>query len=145
MTVRDALRLATQAALDLIEVKPQAEPPVCRIADYGRTQYQASKKDKAARRGQKTNDLKQIRFRPHINDHDLESKTNKIRQFIKQCHKVKLTVRFRGREIAHSNLGSDLLRRIATSMTDEVKLESKPKNQGRDITMTLILTQRDSS
>ena len=145
MTVQDALHLASQVALDLIEVNPQADPPVCRIADYGRMRYDASKKEKTARKGQKTNELKQMRFRPHINEHDLESKTNKIRQFINQGHKVKLTVRFRGRELAHPNLGFELLKRVATSMKNEIRLESTPVTQGREITMTLIPSQRDTS
>lgn len=131
--------------MDLIEVSPNAEPPVCRIDDHGRLKFQANKRERIAKKGQKTNDLKEIRLRPNIDSHDLASKTAKVKQFIEAGHKVKLTVRFRGRELAHQNLGLDLLRRIANDMKDTIRLEAAPSTQGRSITMTVIPAKRDTA
>lgn len=143
VTIQEALRTAFQANLDLIEVSPHADPPVCRIADHGKLRYQVSKRLKQSRKTQKGNEVKEIRLRPNIDDHDLRAKTAKVREFIDAGHKVRLVVRFRGREITHQNLGMNVLRKIATELKDHVKLESQPSAQGRSIVLTLVPTRTD--
>ena len=142
MSLRDALALAQEQGLDLIEIAPQSAPPVCRIADYGKLRYEASKRERKAKAGQRGNEVKEIRFRPNIGDNDLEAKEKKIREFIAQGNKVKLTVRFRGREIARQQSGLELLRRIAGDLKEEVRLERQPESQGRSLTLVLIPTRK---
>ena len=138
MDVRRALELARDADVDLVEVAPNSDPPVCRILDYGKLRYLTSKKERESKKGQKSNDLREVRFRPNIGTHDLDSKTRKVRELILDGSKVKLTVRFRGREAAHQQLGLAVLKRVADELKDEVKLEKAPALEGRALSMILI-------
>ena len=138
MDVRRALQLARDADVDLVEVAPNSDPPVCRLLDYGKLRYLTSKKERESKKGQKSNDLREVRFRPNIGTHDLDSKTRKVRELILDGSKVKLTVRFRGREAAHQQLGLAVLKRVADELKDEVRLEKAPALEGRALSMILI-------
>ena len=138
MDVRRALQLARDADLDLVEVAPNSEPPVCRLLDYGKLRYLTSKKERESKKGQKSTDLREVRFRPNIGSHDLESKTRKVKELINDGSKVKLTVRFRGREVAHQQLGLAVLKRVADELRDDVRLERAPALEGRALSMILI-------
>ena len=138
MDVRKALQLAREADLDLVEVAPNSEPPVCRLLDYGKLRYLTSKKERESKKGQKNTDLREVRFRPNIGSHDLESKTRKVKELINDGSKVKLTVRFRGREVAHQQLGLAVLKRVADELRDDVRLERAPALEGRALSMILI-------
>ena len=140
MAVAQAIRLAQEAEVDLVEVAPNSEPPVCRLLDYGKLRYLTAKKDRESRKGQKSTDLREVRFRPNIGSHDLESKTRKVRELILDGSKVKLTVRFRGREAAHQQLGLAVLKRVADDLRDEVRLEKPPALEGRALSMILLPT-----
>lgn len=138
--VAQAIRLAQDAEVDLVEVAPNSEPPVCRLLDYGKLRYLTAKKDRESRKGQKSTELREVRFRPNIGSHDLESKTRKVRELILDGSKVKLTVRFRGREAAHQQLGLAVLKRVADDLRDEVRLEKPPALEGRALSMILLPT-----
>ena len=140
MAVAQAMRLAQDAEVDLVEVAPNSEPPVCRLLDYGKLRYLTAKKDRESRKGQKSTELREVRFRPNIGSHDLESKTRKVRELIQDGSKVKLTVRFRGREAAHQQLGLAVLKRVADDLRDEVRLEKPPALEGRALSMILLPT-----
>ena len=140
MAVAQAIRLAQDAEVDLVEVAPNSEPPVCRLLDYGKLRYLTAKKDRESRKGQKSTELREVRFRPNIGSHDLESKTRKVRELILDGSKVKLTVRFRGREAAHQQLGLAVLKRVADDLRDEVRLEKPPALEGRALSMILLPT-----
>ena len=140
MAVAQAIRLAQEAEVDLVEVAPNSEPPVCRLLDYGKLRYLTAKKDRESRKGQKSTELREVRFRPNIGSHDLESKTRKVRELILDGSKVKLTVRFRGREAAHQQLGLAVLKRVADDLRDEVRLEKPPALEGRALSMILLPT-----
>ena len=138
MEVGRALRLARDSEVDLVEVAPNSDPPVCRLLDYGKLLYLSSKKERESKKGQKSNEQKEVRFRPNIGTHDLDSKVRKVREFIGDGSKVKLTVRFRGREAAHQQLGLAVLKRVADDLKDEVRLERPPSMEGRALSMVLI-------
>ena len=138
MEVARALQLARDAEVDLVEVAPNSDPPVCRLLDYGKLLYLTSKKERESKKGQKSTEQKEVRFRPNIGTHDLDAKTRKIREFISDGAKVKLTVRFRGREAAHQQLGLSVLKRVADELKDEVRLERPPSMEGRALSMVLI-------
>ncbi|CAI8004485.1 Translation initiation factor IF-3, partial [Geodia barretti] len=138
LTLDQALQMARQSSVDLVEVAPNADPPVCRLLDYGKLRYLYSKKERESKKGQKNTELKEIRFRPNIGTHDLEAKLRKVREFIDDGSKVKLTVRFRGREAVHQQLGLSVLKRIADDMKEEVRLEKAPSAEGRTLYMILI-------
>ena len=138
MDTRRALQMARDAEVDLVEVAPNSDPPVCRLLDYGKLLYLSSKKEKESKRGQKSTEQKEVRFRPNIGIHDLNAKLRKVREFINDGSKVKLTVRFRGREAAHQQLGLAVLRRVADELKDEVRLERPPAMEGRSLSMVLI-------
>ena len=138
MELSRALQLARDADVDLVEVAPNSDPPVCRLLDYGKLLYLTSKKERESKRGQRSTEQKEVRFRPNIGTHDLDSKTRKIREFISDGSKVKLTVRFRGREAAHQQLGLSVLKRVADELKDEVRLERPPTMEGRALSMVLI-------
>ena len=140
MDVRKARQLARDADVDLVEVAPNSDPPVCRLLDYGKLRYLTSKKERESKRGQKSNDLREVRFRPNIGIHDLQSKTRKVKELISDGSKVKLTVRFRGREAAHQQLGLAVLKRVADELKDDVRLEKAPALEGRALSMILIPT-----
>ena len=138
METRRALQMARDAEVDLVEVAPNSDPPVCRLLDYGKLLYLSSKKEKESKRGQKSTEQKEVRFRPNIGIHDLNAKVRKVREFIDDGSKVKLTVRFRGREAAHQQLGLSVLRRVADELKDDVRLERAPAMEGRSLSMVLI-------
>ena len=138
MEVARALQLARDAEVDLVEVAPNSDPPVCRLLDYGKLLYLTSKKERESKKGQRSTEQKEVRFRPNIGSHDLDAKTRKIREFIAEGSKVKLTVRFRGREAAHQQLGLSVLKRVADELKDEVRLERPPAMEGRALSMVLI-------
>ena len=138
MDTRRALQMARDAEVDLVEVAPNSDPPVCRLLDYGKLLYLSAKKEKESKKGQKSTEQKEVRFRPNIGTHDLDAKVRKVREFINDGSKVKLTVRFRGREAAHQQLGLSVLRRVADELKDEVRLERAPAMEGRSLSMVLI-------
>ena len=138
MDVKQAMQLARDADVDLVEVAPNSDPPVCRLLDYGKLRYLSSKKERESRKGQKSTDLREVRFRPNIGIHDLESKTRKVKELILDGSKVKLTVRFRGREATHQQLGLAVLKRVADELRDDVRLEKAPSMEGRALSMILI-------
>jgi translation initiation factor IF-3 len=133
-----ALQLARDSEVDLVEVAPNSDPPVCRLLDYGKLLYLSSKKERESKKGQKSTEQKEVRFRPNIGTHDLDSKVRKVREFIGDGSKVKLTVRFRGREAAHQQLGLAVLKRVADDLKDAVRLERPPSMEGRALSMVLI-------
>ena len=138
MATDQALRNARQNDVDLVEVAPNADPPVVRMLDYGKLRYLYSKKERESKKGQKSTELREVRFRPNIGSHDLESKMRKVKEFIEDGSKVKLTVRFRGREAVHQQSGLSLLKRVADEMKEEVRLEKPPSMEGRALSMILI-------
>ena len=138
MSVGQALQKAREWDLDLVEVAPNSDPPVCRVLDYGKLRYLSAKKDRESRKGQKGTELREVRFRPNIGSHDLQAKTRKVRELINEGSKVKLTVRFRGREAAHNELGLSVLKRVADELKDEVRLEKAPSMEGRALSMILL-------
>ncbi len=123
--------------MDLVEVSPNQDTPVCKIVDYGKLRFEAQKKKAAARKKQKTAELKEIKFRPNIDIHDYEVKSKKITQFFEQGDKVKITLRFRGREMAHQHLGMELLERVKADFDEVMKIELEPKLEGRQMTMVM--------
>ncbi|EJY54594.1 translation initiation factor 3 (bIF-3) [Alicyclobacillus sacchari] len=143
MPLRDALRLAEERNLDLVNVAPNAKPPVCRIMDYGKFKYEQSKKEKESRKNQKVVLLKEVRMTPNIDEHDLNVKLKNVIKFLKEGSKVKVSVRFRGREITHQNLGQELLLRLAKSAEEQAIVERMPKLEGRH--MVMILAPRQPS
>ncbi len=134
---QDALERAAEAGLDLVEVSGSAEKPVCKIMDYGKYKYQAQKKAAEARKKTKTVEVKEIKMRPNIDEHDYEVKMRAIRRFFEAGDKVKVTLRFRGREMAHQQLGMDLLHKVREETEDYAKVESEPKLEGRQMIMVL--------
>jgi len=138
------MELARDSDVDLVEVAPNSDPPVCRLLDYGKLRYLTAKKDRESKKGQKNTDMREVRFRPNIGSHDLESKTRKVRELIGDGAKVKLTVRFRGREAAHQQLGLSVLKRVADDLKDEVRLERPPAMEGRALSMILLPSAQQS-
>ena len=138
MTLGDAIQMARQQELDLVEVSPNADPPVARMLDYGKLRYLYSKKERESRKSQKSTELREVRFRPNIGQHDLDAKLRKVKEFIGDGAKVKLTVRFRGRESVHQQVGLGLLKRVAEDLKDEIRLEKPPAMEGRALSMILI-------
>ncbi len=135
--IREALERAELAGLDLVEVAPQAEPPVCKILDYGKYKYEAQKKKAEARKRQKVIEVKEIKFRPGIDDHDYDVKMKAMRKFLAEGDKVKVTLRFRGRELAHQELGSQLLDRVRNDLNEICKVEQFPRMEGRQMIMVV--------
>ncbi|HMN39089.1 MAG TPA: translation initiation factor IF-3 [Hyphomicrobium sp.] len=133
----DALARAEAAGLDLVEVSPDAEPPVCKILDFGKFKYQEQKKAAEARKNQKIVEIKEIKMRPGIDDHDYDVKMRAIRRFFEEGDKVKITLRFRGREVAHSQLGMEVLQRVKADTETLAKVESEPRFEGRQMVMIL--------
>ena len=129
--------MADEAGLDLVEVSPNAVPPVCKILDYGKYKYEAQKKANEARKKQKTIDVKEIKMRPGIEEHDYQVKMRSVRKFLDNGDKVKMTIRFRGREMAHQDLGMRVLDRVRDELDEEVKIEQFPKTEGRLMTMVM--------
>lgn len=137
MPTQEALRIAEAAGLDLVEVSPKAQPPVCKIMDYGRFKYEKSKQAKEARKHQSQVTVKEVKFRPKTDDHDLDFKVKKINQFLAEGNKVKLVVQFRGREIVHPETGQMILQRVVDELTEQVNVEQMPSMEGRRMIMML--------
>lgn len=129
--------MADDAGLDLVEVSPNAEPPVCKILDYGKYKFEAQKKRNEARKKQKIIEIKEIKLRPNIDDHDYTTKMKNIHRFIEEGDKVKITMRFRGREMVHQDLGMKVLNRVRDEMGDTIKIEQAPKMEGRQMIMVI--------
>ena len=137
LSIGEAMNKAEELGLDLVELQPNADPPVCKILDYGKHKYQAQKRANEARKKQKIIEVKEIKLRPNIDQHDYQVKMKAVRKFIDGGDKVKITLRFRGREMAHVELGTDLLSRVQEDIDDFAKIESMPKMEGRQMTMIL--------
>jgi translation initiation factor IF-3 len=136
----EALRMAREAGLDLVEIAPQAQPPVCKLLDYGKYKFDLEKKTRESRKHQKQVRIKEIRMQPKIDDHDLDFKTRHVREFLDEGNKVKVTVRFRGRELAHTELGKAVLDRILEMLEGNFLLERAAQMEGR--TMSLLLNPK---
>ena len=137
MGIRDALARAEEEGMDLVEIAPQADPPVCRIMDWGKFRFEQSKKAQAARKKQKQVQIKEVKFRPGTDDHDYDVKMRNLRRFIEEGDKVKVTLRFRGREMAHQELGLEILQRVEHDMAEETVVEQRPRMEGRQMVMML--------
>jgi translation initiation factor IF-3 len=135
--IQQALEAATTATLDLVEISPNSTPPVVKVMDYGKYKYQEQKKAAEARKKQKIVEIKEIKFRPMIDDHDYDVKMRSMRRFFEEGDKVKVTLRFRGREMAHQELGTKLLDRVRDDLTKLAKVEQEPKFEGRQMVMVL--------
>ncbi len=133
----DAIQLARERGMDLIEVAPNARPPVCKIGDFGRIKYEQQKKEREAKKKQSTIVVKEIKLRPKTDEHDFEVKTKHARRFLEEGNKVKVTVRFRGREMAHRDIGNDRCREVAEAVEDVGVVETRPSMEGRQMFMIL--------
>ncbi|HLS68450.1 MAG TPA: translation initiation factor IF-3 [Kiloniellales bacterium] len=137
VATHDALQRAQEVGLDLVEVQPTAEPPVCKIMDFGKYKYEQQKRANEARKRQKTIDVKEVKMRPNIDSHDYEVKMRSVNRFLAEGDKVKVTMRFRGREMAHQELGLALLNRVREQVGDAAKVEQVPRMEGRQMTMVM--------
>jgi len=137
MYTREAMEQAQGIGLDLVEVSPNADPPVCKFLDVGKFKYEAQKKANLARKSQKTQEIKEIKMRPNIDDHDYDVKMRKMHEFIDEGDKVKVTLRFRGREMAHNQLGMQVLQRVQVDMAETAKVEQYPRLEGRQMLMVI--------
>jgi len=137
MFTREAVEQAQDKGLNLVEVSPNADPPVCKFLDVGKYRYEAQKKANAARKTQKTQDIKEVKMRPNIDTHDYDVKMRNVNKFIDNGDKVKVTLRFRGREMAHQHLGMELLKRVQTDVEETAKVEAFPRLEGRQMLMVL--------
>jgi translation initiation factor IF-3 len=138
ISIREALNYAEDEGFDLVEVSPDSNPPVCKIIDYGKLRYREQKSKKEAKKKQKTIEVKEIKLRPGINKHDYQVKLKALSKFIGGGNKVKVSMRFRGREIEHKNLGMDLLNKLTKEVAEIAKVEVLPKSVGRQIMMVLV-------
>jgi translation initiation factor IF-3 len=137
MYTREAIDQAAEVGLDLVEVSPNADPPVCKYLDVGKFRYEAQKKANLARKSQKTQEIKEIKMRPNIDDHDYDVKMRNVQRFIEDGDKVKITLRFRGRELSHQQLGMNLLRKVQDDVAELAKVEAFPRMEGRQMLMVL--------
>ena len=137
LPISEAIRIAQERELDLVEVAPEAAPPVCRIMDFGKFKYQQSRRAKDARKKQTIIQVKEVKMGPKTDEHDFQFKARHVRRFIEEGNKAKVTIRFRGREMAHTELGRKLLDRMSADMTDIATIESYPKLEGRNLVMIL--------
>jgi translation initiation factor IF-3 len=137
MTIAAALEMAGEIGFDLVEIAPNAEPPVCRIMDYGKFKFEQAKKAQAAKKKQKVTHVKEVKFRPGTEEADYQVKMRNVRRFIEEGDKVKITLRFRGREMAHQELGAAMLERIRDSLAEEVVVEQFPRMEGRQMVMLI--------
>jgi translation initiation factor IF-3 len=137
VTRQEALTRATEAGLDLVEVAPQADPPVCKVLDFGKYKYEEQKRLNAARKKQKVIEVKEIKLRPGIDDHDYDVKMRAMLKFIGEGDKVKVVMRFRGREMAHQEIGMGVLMRVKDGLDKVAKVESSPRMEGRQMTMVM--------
>lgn len=140
MPIKEAMRLAQEAELDLVKIAPKAQPPVCKIIDYGKYRYELARKEKEAKRKQKTVEVKEVRLSPNIDTNDLNTKVNNAKKFIGKGNKVKITLRFRGREMAHVQQSKHILDDFAEMLKDVASIEKAPKLEGRS--MSMVLTEK---
>jgi len=131
------MALAEEAGLDLVEISPNAEPPVCKIMDFGKYKYETQKREAEARKNQKIIEIKEIKFRPGTDTHDYDVKMRSVMKFLDEGDKVKITLRFRGREMAHQQLGLELLHRVADDVKEVAKIENMPRLEGRQMVMMI--------
>ncbi len=141
MPTKQAQSMASQAGLDLVEINPKAVPPVCKVMDYGKFKYEKKKREREAKKRQTVIELKEVKFRPNTDSHDIEVKTRNIKRFLEEKNKVKLTVRFRGREMAHKDIGRRLLTRVSESVSEIGVVMQQPREEGR--VMTMIVSPRE--
>ena len=137
MYTREAMEQAKDLGLDLVEVSPNADPPVAKFLDVGKFKYEAQKKANLARKSQKTQEIKEIKMRPNIDDHDFDVKMKKVFDFLEEGDKVKMTMRFRGREMSHTQLGLNVLQRVAELTAEVAKVEAHPRTEGRQMLMVI--------
>ncbi len=135
--IREALDIAEKRDLDLVEISPNAKPPVCKIIDYGKYKYKQQKREKDNKKKQHIITVKEVRFRPHTDTHDIETKVRKIREFIEDGDRVKISVMFRGREMAHKEMGRDTIDKVIALLEDVAKIDRMPKQEGRFLTAYL--------
>ena len=140
MPIKEAMRLAQEAELDLVKIAPKAQPPVCKIIDYGKYRYELARKEKEAKKKQKTVEVKEVRLSPNIDTNDLNTKVNNAKKFISKGNKVKVTLRFRGREMAHVQQSKHILDDFAELLKDIAVVEKQPKLEGRS--MSMVLTEK---
>lgn len=140
MSSRDAYKMAQDAGLDLVKIAPKAQPPVCKIVDYGKYRYEQARKEKEAKKKQKTMEVKEVRLSPNIDANDLNTKINQARKFLSKGDKVKVTLRFRGRELAHVNSSKVILEEFAEQLSDVAVVDKQPKFEGRS--MIMFLTEK---
>ncbi|MCI9216236.1 translation initiation factor IF-3 [Lachnospiraceae bacterium 42-17] len=140
MPIKEAMRLAQEAELDLVKIAPKAQPPVCKIIDYGKYRYELARKEKEARKKQKIVEVKEVRLSPNIDTNDLNTKVNNAKKFISKGNKVKVTLRFRGREMAHVQQTKHILDDFAGLLADVASVEKQPKLEGRS--MSMVLTEK---
>jgi len=138
ISIREALNRAEDEGFDLVEVSPAAKPPVCKIIDYGKLKYKEQKSQKYAKKKQKTIEVKEIKMRPGIDKHDYEVKIRALSKFISGGNKVKVSMRFRGREMEHQDLGFELLKKLTEQVSEYAKIEAPPKSEGKQIMMVLV-------
>ena len=138
VSLRDALQRAEESGLDLVEISPNSDPPVCKIMDFGKYKYETQKRRNEARKKQKTIEVKEIKMRPNIDVHDYDVKMRSIVKFIGEGDKVKVTMRFRGREMAHQDIGMRVLERVRDDLGEAAKVEQFPKMEGRQMTMVMV-------
>lgn len=141
VSTRDALRTAEDNGLDLVEISPNADPPVCKILDYGKYKYEQQKKAAEARKNQKTIDVKEVQIRPMIEEHDYQVKLRASRRFLEEGDKLKVILKFRGREMAHTQLGMDLVKRLIADIGEVGKVDSEPKQEGKQILLVMSPAQ----
>jgi len=137
MSIRRALEMAEEAGLDLVEIAPNGEPPVCRIMDYGKFRFEQAKKASIAKKKQKNIQVKEIKFRPGTEEADYQVKMRNVRRFLEEGDKVKITLRFRGREMAHKELGAAMLKRVETELAEDITVEQFPRMEGRQMVMMI--------
>lgn len=142
--IREALHVAMERGLDLVEVSPNARPPVCRLMDYGKFMYEKSRRDREARRAQKQVEIKEIQVRPKTAEHDVGIKLNRARKFLEEGNKIRVRVRFRGREITHADLAVELMERVASDLGDVATVELAPRMEGRSMIMILAPGKSDA-
>ena len=140
MSAREAMKLAEEAQLDLVKIAPKAQPPVCKIIDYGKYKYELARKEKEARKKQKTGEVKEVRLSPNIDTNDLNTKVNNAKKFLTKGNKVKVTLRFRGREMAHVQQSKHILDDVAQMLADVAVVEKPAKLEGRN--MSMVLTEK---
>ena len=145
MPTREALRMAEEQHLDLVEVAPKAKPPVCRIMDFGKYRYEQQKREKEAKKKQKTINIKEVKLRPNIEQHDFDVKLKNALRFVEEGNKVKVTIMFRGRELSHPELGKEVLGRVAETLGDSVTIERGAKLEGKNMTMIVAPKAQKSS